>query len=143
MEINEMGVAGTAILEDVIRERDKRIADLEAQIAALTAECERLRERESELIKDVAVERAGFKDSQRVIADLSNRLKDVLNQERWIPVIEKYPQLYTVVLLFYPRYGRLVGFRDGNYYSNECGNPLPSSPTHWRELPEPPKEDTE
>lgn len=73
-----------------------------------------------------------------------------LERERWISVEERSPEPKYAVLGYAPRYGNIFAL----YYDSVCGwmvwSPisdeiLPASQgniTHWKPLPEPPKEET-
>lgn len=69
----------------------------------------------------------------------------VLERDRWISVDERLPKYGERVLVF-GGVTMYVAYYDKNRYDGESWHKLNSkshycNPTHWRPLPEPPKED--
>ena len=65
------------------------------------------------------------------------------NNNEWISVQDRLPEINTYVLIVYAGYSMFVAYRDNSEgdlcFRGDDGNPLYNI-THWMPLPEPPKE---
>lgn len=75
----------------------------------------------------------------RMMNKAADRLRELDQEQKWIPVTERLPEKSTSVIAFRKAkylsvlcYSPELGFHS---YDSECGDV-----THWRPLPEPPKE---
>lgn len=97
-----------------------------------------------------------IRESDEIIAESSPRLKAELIEQkehfltalsalseqanRWIPVIQRLPEEYTMVLAWEGDYAFRAEHVDGKWYEATHEPAYQSNITHWRPLPEGPKE---
>ena len=59
---------------------------------------------------------------------------------KWIPVTERLPEENALCLVYNKYYGPMVGWRVDGKRFRIPGSHFPDHPTHWMQLPEPPKD---
>lgn len=72
------------------------------------------------------------------VKQLAKELLSLREKERWIPVSEKLPETYTLVLGYYG--ARFCGWvkGDGKWYCQDSSDAIDEDVTHWKPLPEAP-----
>lgn len=88
-------------------------------------------------------DRVEDQSADRIMRQAAERLRELDQEQKWIPVTERLPEMHTKVLCCGIRGGRFIAelstWGNGNlYWDKRNGKGCPEV-THWMPLPEPPK----